>query len=120
MSKADKHLFESPHVGALMDIGVARMALETEAKEAGAKYFGHGYHDYVMNIPITEEAGHQTVSMIMAQDSEAWASVARASLLMAQTEGTHAELLARVKHLAVITTAWLEDIQQRTPIGIEP
>lgn len=113
-------VFESPHVSALMDVGQARIAMENEAKEAGATRFGEGYHDFVMNTPLTPEATYTSISAIMAQDPEAWATVMRASLISAQGAENHNELKEKVTHLAVVALAWLEDIDGRTVMGVEP
>lgn len=113
-------VFESPHVSALMDIGQARMALEEEAKEAGASRFGEGYHDFVNNRSSTPEFLAELVGRVMDQDPTAWASIVNASRLVAQGSQTHEELLNNVKHLAVLVVAWLEDVQNRNVVGIEP
>jgi len=114
------YVFESPHVAALMDVGQARIALEDEAKAAGNWRFGQGYHDFVRNEPLAKEVAEGAAATIMAQDGEAWSSILRASLMIAQASGNANELKSNVQHLAVLSLAWLEDIQARSVVGIEP
>ncbi len=113
-------VFESPHVAALMDVGVARIALEEEAKALGNYRFGVGYHDHIGGEPLSKESVDGAVALIMGQDPNCWASILRASLMVAQGSETPAELKDNVQHLAVLAIAWLEDIQARTVVGIEP
>ena len=119
MSEEEEFVFESNHVGALMDIGVYRLRLEADAKEiGGVSTFGEGLHDFVDGKPLEGHEGF--ASVVMDHDPQAWSSVLRASLLMAQGAASHDELRARVLHHAAVAVAWLEDIDSRTPIGVEP
>ena len=119
MSKAEQFVVESNHVGALMNIGQYRIRLEKDAKKlGGVSTFGEGLHDFVDETPLDDPDG--LASVVMGHDPQAWSSIARASLLMAQGSTNHDDLRARVLHLAAVATAWLEDIDSRTPIGIEP
>ena len=119
MSEEEEFVFESSHVGALMNIGAYRIQLETDAKElGGVATFGEGLHDFVDDRHLDDPQG--LASVVLDHDPQAWSSVLRASLLMAQGADSHDELRARVLHLAAVATAWLEDIDNRTPIGLEP
>ena len=113
-------VIESPHVGALMDIGQARIVLEAEAKALGSSRFGEGYHDFVGGAPLTAAELDRVLPVIASNDPQSWSTILRASLLVAQASEGPQDLLENVKHIAVLATAWLEDIQSRTPVGIEP
>jgi hypothetical protein len=110
-------VFESDYVGALMDTGKAIIALNNEAKRLGNDRFGQGTHDFVGNERLDNV--EDTAATILANDPGAWSSVARASLIMAQGAENDQQLAERVQHLAAITIAWLTDIRNRTPIGLD-
>jgi hypothetical protein len=104
---------ESPHVGVLMDIGQKRIKIEKDAM-AETGHGLSGYHDFINGMEdVTESDWRQMADQTIALDPQAWASVARASLMMTQASGDPQVLKDRLTHLGAIVVAWLEDVQNR-------
>lgn len=116
----EQFVFESPHVSALMDVGQARLRLEAEAKDRGAERFGVGYHDFIGGEPLTSDSVNAAITTIMSQDPDCWSSICRAALMVVQGSQDHAALKRNVEHLAVLSIAWIEDLNARGIVGVEP
>jgi hypothetical protein len=114
-------IIESPHVGGLMDVGQQRILIEQDAIKRGFLRFGQGLHDFIRgteDLPPQEWA--DIAAHVLDEDPYAWASLVRANLLAVQASQNDPELKQRLTHLAAVVVAWLEDVNGRTPVGIEP
>lgn len=122
MSNADNdespYVFESPYVDALMDIGMEAIAQNAMAKEGGATRYGEGMHDQVneQRLVTAEDWAQHIVDL----DGMAWASWARASLVLVQGSESDRELADRLERLGAIVAMWLTDVNSRTSVGVEP
>lgn len=115
------NVFESPHVGVLMDIGVRRIDLENEAKEIDPEgRFGQGYYDFPPGYQPSQEDGDNMIVHLMTTAPNAWVNIVRAALVHISMAESHNDLKDRVLHLGTLMVAWAEDVEARTPIGIEP
>jgi hypothetical protein len=118
---SESYVFESSHVGALMDIGQARIALDAETRAISgdpAARFGQGYHDFVGGAPLASDAMEAAITVVVSQDPDCWSTVLRAALIVAQGAEGPEDLRNSVKHLAALSVAWLEDIEARASQGV--
>lgn len=104
-------VYESVHVGALMDIGHnLKEVNESHSKRHGFS-FGAGYADHYGMF--NESAVTANAMNILNSHPEVWYNVVRANLELTKIEQGSRELEPLVMQLVVSAVAWLTDIRER-------